>query len=95
VTSRTVVCSNESESSFSFWRIPPANGIEKIILCGGDSNLIGLTDYLSVSMRHKVEVANVWINITNVEKNIPKIDFKKSLSFTTALGLALGDFNYD
>jgi len=69
--------------------------IEKILLCGGDSNLIGLTDYLSVSMKRKVEVANVWTNILDLNKKIPKIDFKKSLSFTTALGLALGDFNYD
>jgi len=69
--------------------------IEKILLCGGDSNLIGLTDYLSVSMKRKVEVANIWVNILNLRKKIPEIDFKKSLSFTTAIGLALGDFNYD
>ncbi|HPS21444.1 MAG TPA: type IV pilus assembly protein PilM [Candidatus Paceibacterota bacterium] len=92
---------DEIDRHFLYWHThqdeegkdnPP---IEKILLCGGDSNLIGLTEYLSVSMKHKVEVANSWTNILNVEKKIPKIDFKKSLSYTTALGLALGDFNYD
>lgn len=92
---------DEVERHFLYWHTHQDEDgkdnapIEKILLCGGDSNLIGLTDYLSVSMRHKVEVANAWINILDIEKKIPKIDFKKSLSFTTALGLALGDFNYN
>jgi len=69
--------------------------IKKIILCGGDSNLIGLTEYLSVSIKCKVEVANVWVNIANTGKYIPDINFNKSLTFAAALGLALGDFDYD
>ncbi|MFA5778055.1 MAG: pilus assembly protein PilM [Candidatus Paceibacterota bacterium] len=69
--------------------------IKKIILCGGDSNLIGLSEYLSVSMKSKVEMANVWINITETEKSVPEISFDQSLAFASALGLALGDFDYD
>jgi type IV pilus assembly protein PilM len=92
---------DEIEKHFIYWHTHQDEEgknnapIEKILLCGGDSNLIGLNDYLSVSMKRKVEVANVWINILDLEKIIPTIDLKKSLSFTTALGLALGDFNYD
>ncbi len=67
--------------------------IKKIILCGGDSNLIGLVDYFSVSMKNKVEMANVWVNIVDTEKYIPEIGFKQALSFAAALGLALGDFD--
>ena len=67
--------------------------IKKIILCGGDSNLIGLTDYFSVSMKSKVEMANVWINVMNIENNVPDINFKQALSLAAALGLALGDFD--
>lgn len=66
--------------------------IEKIILCGGDSNLIGLSEYLSVSMKSKVEMANVWINIVNTKSYVPEIDFKEALSLAAALGLALADF---
>ena len=69
--------------------------IEKIILCGGDSNLIGLSEYLSVSTRNKVEMANTWINIADIEKNIPEMKFENSLSFACAIGLALGNFKYD
>ena len=66
--------------------------IKKIILCGGDSNLIGLTDYFSISMKTSVEMANVWVNLINTEESIPDISFRKALSFGAALGLALGDF---
>lgn len=66
--------------------------IKKIILCGGDSNLIGLADYLSVSMKTEVQMANVWVNILNTEKYIPSIPLKQALSFAAAIGLALGDF---
>ena len=66
--------------------------INKIILCGGDSNLIGLVDYLSVSMKTRVEMANVWINIVNTEGYIPDINFKQALSFAAALGLTLRNF---
>jgi len=67
--------------------------IKKIILCGGDSNLIGLSDYLSVSMKNRVEMANVWVNIVDTENHVPDINFKQALSFAAALGLALGNFD--
>ncbi len=66
--------------------------IKKIILCGGDSNLIGLADYFSVSMKNPVEMANVWINILENKDEVPAIGSKQALSFAAALGLALGDF---
>lgn len=69
--------------------------IKKVILCGGDSNLIGLSDYFSVSMKVDVEIANVWINIGDTEKYVPEISFDESLTFASALGLALGDFEHD
>jgi Tfp pilus assembly PilM family ATPase len=69
--------------------------IKKIIFCGGDSNLIGLTDYIAVSMKTSAELANVWTNITSTENYIPEMGFGEALTFTTALGLALGNFNND
>jgi len=67
--------------------------IKKIIFCGGDSNLIGLADYISASMKSSVEMANVWTNMSNTENYIPEMSFTQSLAFATALGLALGDFD--
>ena len=69
--------------------------IKKIILCGGDSNLIGLADYLSTSMKTPVEMANVWVNIENIENKVPAMSSKRALSFAASLGLALGDFDRD
>lgn len=69
--------------------------IKKMILSGGDANLIGLPEYLSQSMGCQVEMANVWTNITDTGKYVPAISFKKSLTYAAALGLALGDFDYD
>ncbi len=69
--------------------------IKKVILCGGDSNLIGLSEYFSVSMKTSAEVANVWINIEDTGKYIPEISLEQSLTFAAALGLALGNFEHD
>jgi len=46
-----------------------------------------------VSLKTEVGMANVWVNIIDMENNIPEINFKQALSFAAALGLAMGDFN--
>lgn len=66
--------------------------VTKIILCGGGSNVSGLADYLSASIKIKVEYANTWINISDLKKEIPKIPYQESLFYSTVLGLALGDY---
>jgi len=66
--------------------------IEKIILCGNGSGLADLAERLSVSMRNKVELADVWINIADIEKYIPEINSEQSFGFASVLGLALKDF---
>lgn len=92
---------DEIEKLFLYWHTHKDEGgkdhpaIKKIILCGGDSNLIGLPEYLSVSMKSRVEMANVWANIAETDRHIPEIGFNQSLTFAAALGLALGDFDYD
>ncbi len=68
------------------------DNINRIILCGGDSNLTGLREYLESSMKIKVVDANAWVNISNMNTSIPEMSFKESLSYVTVLGLALGDF---
>ncbi len=92
---------DEINRHFVYWHTHPDESgkprpeITKILLCGGDANLIGLPDYLAMSMRVSVELANPWINIYKKSGEIPDITFARSLSYATALGLALGDFEYD
>jgi type IV pilus assembly protein PilM len=91
------VLRDELVKHFLYWNTHKDEGgksnplIKKIIFCGGDSNLIGLADYISVSMRTPVEMANVWTNIVNTKNYIPEMSFRRALAFSTALGLALGD----
>lgn len=64
--------------------------VKKILLCGDGASFKGLDDFLSVKLKTPVEIANPWINILpEVKKEIPELSFDKTLSFATALGLAL------
>lgn len=63
--------------------------IEKILLCGGDANLEGLAEHFSLAMQTKVEIGNVWTNAFSTENYIPPVSFAISLSYGTAIGLAL------
>ena len=66
-------------------------GIKKIYLCGGDSNLTGFVEYLMTGLDIPVEVAlaNVFVNVNPLNNYVPQIDFNDSLSYATAIGLAL------
>jgi len=64
--------------------------IGKIFLCGGGSDLKGLTDFLSLQLKIPTELGNPWANILPKRlKEVPELSYKESLKFTTALGLAL------
>ncbi len=63
--------------------------IEKIILSGGSANLAGLPEYLSGSLRIPVELGNVWRNVFSFDDVIPELERPHSLSYATAVGLAL------
>lgn len=63
--------------------------IEKIYLVGGNANIRGLAEYLSISMRADVVVPSVWRNAFSLDRHIPPIDARDSLRYATAIGLAL------
>jgi type IV pilus assembly protein PilM len=93
------VLRDEINKQYMYWETHNDNNkehekINRIILCGGDANLAGLSDYLELSMKIKVENANVWANILSTEDSIPKMSFEESLSYATVLGLALGNYMY-
>lgn len=92
------VLRDEINKHYVYWHTYKEGGgkdkekIEKIILCGGDANLLGLTDYLSASLKVPVERANIWTNVDYRDGFIPEIEFNDSLRYATAVGLALGGF---
>lgn len=70
------------------------NPVTKVILCGGQSSLPGLIDYLSTSLDLPVELGNPWINVIDFDRAMPPVDKNESLHFSKAIGLALRHIAY-
>ena len=65
-----------------------SNSVDRIIICGGGSNMQGIIPYLSKKINREVELGNPWVNLLSAGK-IPIIDKNKSVQYSTAIGLAL------
>ncbi|RJQ37557.1 type IV pilus assembly protein PilM [Candidatus Parcubacteria bacterium] len=63
--------------------------VARVMLCGGDANLIGLEQYLSAAVRRETAVGNPFINVAIPAGSVPPIPKNLSLKYTTALGLGL------
>jgi len=64
--------------------------VSKVILCGGGAALKGIDAFLALHLNIPVELANPWVNILRSPlREIPGLSYDKSLSYATALGLAL------
>jgi type IV pilus assembly protein PilM len=63
--------------------------ISKIILCGGNASLPGLPGGLSSGLTAPGEIGNVWTNTFSLDEVIPSVDYRHSLGYATAIGLAL------
>lgn len=101
IISNISVLRDELNKHYSYWHShdsedgKPHPKIERILLCGGDSNLIGIVQYLGASMKVPVEYVNTWVNVMNIERDVPQMPFVDSLSYTTVIGLALNDFMHE
>ena len=69
--------------------------VGQIFLSGGDVNLIGLSEYLTYKLKLPVKLANPWANISYSKNYVPEISYKESLSYATALGLAIRVIQHD
>lgn len=90
------VLRDELNRQYIYWKTHEDDGfkhtkIDRIILCGGESNLAGLSTYLEASMMLKVESANTWVNISTMTTSVPSLSYESSLGYATVLGLALAD----
>ena len=93
------VLRDEINKHFIYWHTHPDETgatrppIEQIVLVGGDSNLAGLPDYLSASLRVKTIVADVWTNVRLPDHGVPALSRQDSLGYATAIGLSMHDTN--
>lgn len=87
-------CLDYYESHAQISGLPPdGKKVQKILLCGGGAGLKGLPEFLNLELKIPVELGNPWINILPENKKETKeLPYEKSLSYTTALGLALRGF---
>jgi type IV pilus assembly protein PilM len=70
-----------------------SNSVDKVILCGGGANTKGLIPYFSKRLGQEVALGNPWVNF-NLGTSLPIIERKKSIQYSTAIGLALKGIYY-
>ena len=64
--------------------------ISKVIVCGGEAKIPGMSFYLSLQIKKEIERGNPWVNIIDLDSGeIPPISREDSLVFVTVLGLAM------
>lgn len=63
--------------------------IAKVIICGGEARMNGISSLLSLKIKKEIEKGNPWINIISSAQEIPAISRNDSMVFVTVLGLAL------
>ena len=87
-----VTLKEEAERQINFWEhryMRPEDKISKIYLCGGDANLKGLPEFLTLGLSMPAERARVWENIYNLKRYIPTMSAHDTLRYATAFGLAM------
>ena len=89
-----LVIKNETIRQMAYWMSHNEDDkkdakIAKIILCGGESTMSGLPEFLSYELKTKVELGNPWINIVFLDDHVPDMDRRDSLAYSTAIGLAI------
>lgn len=67
--------------------------LDRIVLCGGGANAEGLPIYLAKRLGRPVERGNPWIHMNN-GNTVPRIPYKDSLRYSTAIGLAWQGVRY-
>ncbi|XKT75333.1 MAG: pilus assembly protein PilM [Patescibacteria group bacterium UBA2103] len=91
---------DEVSRRFEYWQDRARNEkaikpIETVFITGGNGSLRGLPEYFMASIGVPVRTGNPFVNLAPFNEVVPPIDFEHSLSYSTAIGLALREFNHD
>lgn len=69
--------------------------VSRIILAGGNASVRGLPEYLEGALQIPVTAGDVFTNLASRDTWIPSLDYRESLAYATAVGLALrGDAQF-
>lgn len=67
--------------------------ITRAILVGGNATVRGLPEYLETGLKIPVALGDVFTNLAPRDSWLPPLDYLESLAYTTAIGLALRDYD--
>lgn len=83
---------DEIATRLQYWHTresdPTARRVQSIVLCGGSSNLKGVTEYFTETLGVPTYRADVWRNIP-LRNEVPPIERRFSYGYATTIGLAL------
>ena len=81
---------------FSGYISAPVSKRQEISLStgGGGANTKGLVPFLSKKLGREIELGNPWVNV-RFNKELPIIEHKQALQYSTAIGLALKGIHYE
>ncbi len=86
--------SQEVKRLYAYWHTLKKNlnkedkQITRVIICGKSFNE-NIVQYISVHNGVHAELGNVWINVFDINKEMPQIPFEDSLRYASVIGLAL------
>ncbi len=83
------VIKDEIERRVNFWA---DDKINQIILCGGQSTLPGLAEYLEIHLKRPVILGNPWLKVFPAGQAVAQLKLSEALRYSTAIGLALRNF---
>lgn len=63
--------------------------VERVFLLGGSANLKGFPEYIAGKVHAETLRPDVWQNAFSFDDYIPPLDYRSSLQYATAIGLAL------
>ncbi|HRH27079.1 MAG TPA: pilus assembly protein PilM [Parcubacteria group bacterium] len=66
----------------------PERQISQIYICGEGAD-DSLVSFVATHSKTPTELANVWLNAFDINKNVPEIPFNDSLKYAGAIGLAI------
>jgi type IV pilus assembly protein PilM len=92
------VIREEIARRLDYWQSKAAHGslhepVARALLVGMNATVRGLPEYLETTLGIPVELADVFRNLTPREHWLPPIDYRDSLAYATAIGLALRDYD--
>lgn len=94
VVSSISVLRDELVKHLAYWNNPteedvPRDPVVRMVIAGGNANMLGLAEYLSDTLGLPVFCADVWQNAFSINKYVPHMPAHESLEYAPAIGLAL------